>query len=582
MAFDGITVHALTKELSDKLTGGRLSKIAQPEKDELFFTIKAPNGQFRLMISVNPSLPLAYLTDNNKQSPLTAPNFCMLLRKHIANGRIISITQPGLERIINFEIEHLNEMGDLCKKYLIIELMGKHSNIIFTDDNKKIIDSIKRINAGISSVREVLPGFEYFIPNTGDKHNPLDTNREEFVKLISTCALPLTKALYTVYTGISPQAAEEICYEAEIDTRRSPSDLTENERLHLASIFCNFMDEIKNNSFSPVIIYDNSEPVDFCVYEPSIYDKMNLTYIDSISQMLDSYYSGKNIVSRIHQRSADLRQIISSNLERNYKKYDLQLKQLQDTDKRDKYRIYGELLNTYGYSIESGADKCEVLNYYTNENISIPLDTDKTPQENSQKYFAKYNKLKRTYEALSELVLETKNEIDHLESISTSLDIATTYDDLIQIKEELVQYGYMKNKTNGKKGRTEKSKSQPFHYVSSDGFHIYVGKNNIQNEELTFKAATGNDWWFHAKNMPGSHVIVKSDNKDLPDSTYEQAAKLAAYYSKGRDQEKVEIDYVQKKQVKKVNGGAPGFVIYHTNYSMNIEPDISGIELINQ
>ena len=582
MAFDGITIHALVKEFNDILCDGRINKIAQPEKDELLLTVKTLKGQFRLVLSVNASLPLAYITGTNKPSPLTAPNFCMLLRKHINNGRIISVTQPGLERIINFRIEHLNELGDLCTKHLVVELMGKHSNIIFTDDNNNIIDSIKRINAGVSSVREVLPGLKYFIPNTDNKLNAFLSSTEEFTDRVLSLNLPLYKAIYTSYTGFSPLMAEELCHTAGIDSRISACELDENSRIHITGIFFNFIDDIASGNFTPCIAYENSRPKDFYVTMPSTYSEENCVCYETVSSMLENFYKEKDSISRIHQRSADLRQVINTALERNCKKYDLQQKQLKDTESRDIYRLYGEFLNVYGYEIPEGASQYTVLNYYDNSMLTIPLDSALSPGENSQRYFEKYNKQKRTYEALSELIIGTRNEITQLESIKTSLDIATSYEDLIQIKEELITCGFIKNKPGTQKARPEKSKSRPFHYVSCDGFDIYVGKNNIQNEELTFKLASGNDWWFHAKNMPGSHVIVKSQGKELPDSTYEEAAKLAAYYSAGRNAEKVEIDYIEKKQVKKVPGAALGFVIYHTNYSMVISPDISGIQLISE
>ena len=281
----------------------------------------------------------------------------------------------------------------------------------------------------------------------------------------------------------------------------------------------------------------------------------------------------------MRQKSADLRRIVTTALERSRKKYDLQLKQLKDTEKREKYKIYGELLNTYGYTAPEGAKSLEALNYYTNEMITIPLDSDLSALENAKKYFDRYNKLKRTYQALSSLIEETKMEIIHLASIATSLDIATSESDLSQIKEELTESGYIKKHSTKKQ---KSAKSKPFHYVSSDGYDIYVGKNNYQNEELTFKFATGNDWWFHAKGAPGSHVIVKAGQGLPPDRTFEEDARLAAWYSSHRGADKVEVDYVEKKQVKKVNGGKPGFVIYHTNYSMVIDSDISGIRQIKE
>ena len=293
--------------------------------------------------------------------------------------------------------------------------------------------------------------------------------------------------------------------------------------------------------------------------------------------MIIWYYAQKNTITRIRQKSSDLRRIVQTALERNVKKYDLQLRQMQDTEKRDTYRIYGELLNTYGYNITPGSKTLEAVNYYTGEPVTIPLDPTLSPQANAKKYFDKYNKLKRTYEALTTLTEEVKTEIDHLESISASLDIALQEEDLVEIKEELTESGYIRRKG----GKKVKITSRPFHYISSDGFHMYVGKNNYQNDELTFKFATGNDWWFHAKNMPGSHVIVKMGTaSELPDRTFEEAARLAAYYSKGREQDKVEVDYLQKKNVKKPAGAKPGFVVYYTNYSMMIDPDISNIQAV--
>lgn len=264
-------------------------------------------------------------------------------------------------------------------------------------------------------------------------------------------------------------------------------------------------------------------------------------------------------------------------LERNRKKYDLQTKQARDTENRDKYKVYGELIHTYGYNLEEGAKKLEALNYYTNEMITIPLDPQKTAMENAQKYFDKYNKQKRTFEALSELIKETQDDITYPESVSNALDIALSEDDLLQIKEELIESGYVRRKFTKKK---VKISNKPLHYISSDGYHIYVGKNNMQNEELTFHFAVGNDWWFHAKGVPGSHVIVKTNGDELPDRTFEEAGKLGAYYSKNRGNEKVEIDYIEKKHVKKPGGGKPGFVVYYTNYSLMIDSDISGLTQI--
>ena len=578
MAFDGITIANIVTELNQTIPGGKINKIAQPENDELIITIKNQRKQYRLFLSASASLPLIYLTETNKPSPLTAPNFCMLLRKHIGSGKIIAIEQPGMERIIRFTIEHLNELGDLCTKYLIVEIMGKHSNIIFCNEEDQIIDSIKHVSAHMSSVREVLPGRPYFIPETQSKLNPFVLTEEIFQEKIFPRPVNVAKAIYTSITGISPLMAEEVCYRAGIDGGIPTDGLEDVERVHLAHTFLRMVDDIRDGHFEPNIIYKGKEPVEFACFPLSQYQDYRAVSYPSIFPVLETYYAEKNIVTKMRQKTVDLRKIVQNALERNVKKYQLQQKQLKDTEKKEKYRVWGELLNTYGYEVEPGAKSMEALNYYTNEMIQIPLDETMTPQENAKKYFDKYSKLKRTKEALDTLLQETGDEIKHLESIAASLDIASSEEDLVQIKEEMMEYGYVKRKNTG--GKKVKVTSRPYHYISSDGYDIYVGKNNFQNDELSFKFASGNDWWFHAKGQPGSHVIVKSKNEELPDRTFEEAGKLAAYYSKGRQAPKVEIDYTQKKNLRKPTGGKPGFIVYYTNYSLLIEPDITGLQQI--
>ncbi len=579
MAFDGVTIAAVVKELNDTCLGGRLYKIAQPESDELLLTIKTGEGQRRLLLSADASLPLVYLTGQNKPSPMTAPGFCMLLRKHLQNGRITAVTQPGLERIIHIDVEHLDEMGDLCHKTLIVEIMGKHSNIIFCNEEGMILDSIKHVSGLVSSLREVLPGKPYFVAQTQDKLDPLSCEQEQFITALTSRPAVLYKAIYQSYTGISPILAQEVCHRSGLDGDAPTAAFSPQELEKTYHVFREMMDRVQNGDFAPVIAYTGKQPAEYAALPLTLYSQGQDTLqpYASVSALLEHYYAEKNTLTRIRQKSADLRRIVQTALERNVKKYDLQLQQIKDTEKRDKYRVYGELINTYGYNVPEGSKSMEALNYYTNEMITIPLDPDQPPAENAKRYFDKYGKLKRTFEALSTLTKEVKAEIEHLESISTALDIALLEEDLVQIREELAASGYI-HKRGGKK---EKVTSKPFHYMSSDGFHMYVGKNNYQNDELTFKFASGGDWWFHAKGMPGSHVIVKCEGADtLPDRTFEEAAKLAAYYSKGRGQEKVEIDYIQKKHVKKPNGAKPGFVVYYTNYSMMIDDDISGLKQV--
>ncbi len=577
MALDGIVIANVVRELSDNLTGGKITRIYQPEKDALTLTVKNNRKNYRLLISAAASLPLVYLCDESGQNPTTAPNFCMVLRKHIAGGRITAVSQPGLERILFFHIEHLDEMGDLSEKILAVELMGRHSNIIFMKPDRTIIDSIKHISINVSSVREVLPGREYFIPQTQHKLDPTQMQEQDFIDKVLAAPLPTGKAIYTGITGISPLIAQELCFRSGIDSGASTSALADAEKIHLARRFSMLMDDVRDGHFTPNIIYQDQEPVEFSSVQLTGRGQLRQENYDSISEVLRIYYAQKNKITRIRQRSADLRHIAGTALDRCRKKLFLQEKQLSDTRKRDKYRIYGEMLNTYGYGLEPGAKVLECINYYDGQPLRVPLDPTLSAHDNSVKYFNRYNKLKRTFEALTVQTQQTQEEIDHLESIQTALDLAEGEDDLAQIREELTAFGYIRRRPGTDRRKKKKAAAKPLHFLSSDGFHIYVGKNNFQNEELTFSLASGSDWWFHAKGVPGSHVIVRTEGKTLPDRTFEEAGRLAAFFSKARGSEKAEVDYVQKKAVKKTPGGRPGFVIYHTNYSMMAAPDITGI-----
>ena len=606
MAFDGITTACLCRELEDRLTGARVYKIAQTDRDELVLTLKPlperGGGQCRLYLSADASLPLAYITSKSRQAPLQAPAFCMLLRKHLQNGRILSVTQPGLERILRFEVEHLDEMGDLCRHTLVIELMGKHSNIIFLNDSEQIVDSIKHISSLVSSVREVLPGRPYFVPDTRGKKDPLTETRENFDELLASRQVPPAKLLMSTYTGISTQMAEELCHRAALFNDRSASSMSREERRALWDAFHDLIQTVNEGTFIPCNYYKKEEgdrrgaPSAYAAVPMRIYGDFPGRFEEaryaSMSELLETFYAQKNEETRIRQKSADLRHIVQTILERDVHKYDLQCRQIRDTEKRDKYRVYGELLNAYGYSVPAGARSCVLDNYYTGEKITVPLDPTLTPMQNAKKYFDRYTKLKRTNEALTSLTAEVRSEIEHLESIRTSLDLATNEGDLAQIRKELEDNGFVKrrgtggrqkpgyNKSGGRKGQARTPVSKPLHYVSSDGYDIYVGKNNTQNDALTFHFADPGDIWMHANDMPGSHVILRSGGRpmeEIPDRAFEEAASLAAWYSAGRAQGKVEIDYLYRRNVKKPGGAKPGFVVYYTNYSILARADITGL-----
>ncbi len=585
MAFDGITVACLVDELNRRIKGGRISKIAQPEKDEILLTVKAEEN-LKVLISANASLPLMYITGENKPSPMTAPAFCMLLRKHFNSARIVDIKQGfgkelSLERTVDLTVEHLDEMGDLKIKHLIVEIMGKYSNIILCDDNYKILDSIKRVNSFMSSVREVLPGRDYFLPGTDDRAEPLTMDFETFRAKVLSKNQPVSKALYTGLTGISPTVAEEILRRAGIDGRLPANELGEDYGLHLFKCTERIADEVKNGEFKPFILLENNVPVEFSVvpFDEKISENGGIREYDSVSDLLYDFYSEKNAATAIRQKSADLRKIVNTAVEREAKKLSLQQKQLEDTLKRDKYRVYGELLTAYGYSKEAGSKSMRALDYYSGEEITIPLDSELTPIQNAKKYFDRYSKLKRTFEALNVYIEETKSSLEHLNSIRLSLEIATDENDLAQIKKELTDSGYIRfhAQKSGRPNTKNRIKSNPLHFVSPEGIHFYVGKNNTQNDELTFGFASNNDWWFHAKGCPGSHVIMQTGNAEVPDRAFEYAGALAAHFSSAAENGKVEVDYVKKKEIKKPANAKPGFVIYHTNYSLVADTDISAL-----
>ncbi len=582
MALDGISIHALVHEFNENLLNGKINKISQPEREELLITINTQNGNKRLLISANASLPFMYITEKNKPAPATAPGFCMLLRKHIGAGRIIEISQMGLERAVRFKIQHLNEMGDIIYKYLYVEIMGKHSNIIFCNEDNMILDAIKHVPSSVSSVREVLPGRDYFIPAQEGKINPLEASEEYVKDTVLKKSGSIFKAIMSSFVGISPTIANEICYRARIDSDASLASLFDEHKQKFYEEFSSLISDVLNNNYKYSIIINpaKGEPVEYAPLTLHMYEDMEAKDYETMSEVLSEFYAKRNQYTNIRQKSSDLRKIIANHIERASKKLDLQTKQLKDTEKREKYKIYGELLHTYGYEAKPNDKSITVVNYYNNEELTIPLDPDLSASDNAKKYFDKYAKLKRTAEALDTYIEQSAQELELLKTIETALNIAETEADLADIRRELVDYGFIKKHSNGKKEKSKKSK--PLHFVDDNGFDIYVGKNNYQNDELTFKFATGNDWWFHTKKIHGSHVIVKTNGKELPDSTYEYAAELAAYYSSGRDTAKVEIDYLQKKNVKKPANAVAGFVVYYTNYSLIASPTLEHVKLVGE
>ena len=595
MAFDGLFLSALVSEFKTTISGGKISKIVQSEKDEIQLTIKKEKQQFFLHLSANPSIPLVYLSDKGKTAPLTAPNFCMALRKHIGNGFIQDITQAsrnlpeqGLERVLLLHISHRDELGDIGIKYLSIEIMGKYSNIILLKEDFTILDAIKRISSAQSSVREVLPGRKYFIPDQFKKENLLCFPLESLQTFLENKKNPnterdsgmenLSELLFQSFSGLSPLSAREISLDAGLPQDQKLGYMSSLDYEKLSDAILRLRKRIREGDFTPQILYENGKSFDFSAIPVRQYSGNPAFHVEIFhtpSELLTFYYGGKEKEDRVRQKSADLKKQCSTLLERVSKKLSLQEKQLKDTEKKERFRIFGELLTTYGYSLKGGEKELICENYYNGQEEHIPLEESLSPIENAKKYFDKYDKAKRTERNLSTQVKESKNTLEHLQSIVNSLATAENAEDLDDIRREMGEYGYMKPISQKKKKERKEDKSSPRIFRSSDGYLLYVGKNNYQNEIVSFQIAEGKDFWFHVKGSAGSHVIAKTEGKsleELPDRLFEEAAELAAYFSSEKESAKVEVDYTERKNLKKVVGGAPGFVIYHQNYSILVTP----------
>ena len=584
MAFDGITVSAIKAEIEDKILGGRIDKVYQPEKDEIILGIRSMGQAYKLLLTSNASNPKFHFTQTNPSNPMTPPLFCMVMRKHLQSGKIIKIEQPDFDRILNIYVESLNELGDYSVKKLVLEIMGRHSNIILTDENNTILDCIKHIGHDTSSVREVLPGREYTLPPSQGKINPLELDNNNFNEVLeNNPSFEIQSVIYKNYTGISPIAASEICYRANVNGSTPVEALTDIQKEIVFNKFAELVEDIKANRFYPEsITNEKGKTIDFSPIEMTQFNGLEIKKYTSISELIESFYANRDFAYRIGQKTQDLRKLITQNIERCIRKKDIQMQTLRSIKNRDELRLKGELLTANIYSIKKGMTTVELPNYYSEnqELVAIELDSNKTPSENAQKYYKAYNKAKRTFEALKDQIKSNDEELAYLESVLTSVNNCTDEQDVKEIRRELREEGYVK-KVKNQKDKSKKH-SVPLHFISQDGFDIYVGKNNIQNDELTLKFARPRDIWMHTKNIPGSHVIIVANGQTIPDTTLNEGAMLSAFYSKAKNSSKVPVDYTEKKNVKKPNGSKPGFVIYETNKTAYITTSEEEIKKIRR
>ncbi len=582
MAFDGIFLNSIKDELYNKLIGARIDKIYQPDKNEIIITLRNNGENYKLLLTSISSCPRIQLTQVARKNPEQPPMFCMLLRKHLTSAYIRDIRQIEFDRIIEITLECKDELETTVNKSLIIEIMGKHSNIIFIDSASRIIiDSIKRVAENVSSVRQVYPGLKYVLPPLPEKTNPIKTTRELFRELLekTNSGIIIYDFIYKTFTGMSPFISREICFTSNLNESMYIGELNAEDKEKLWASFNIIIDKIKNKEYMYSIYSNEDENInDYYCLDLQYLKNYSVKTYQNAGDMLDSFYYEADNKNKINQKVSSLIKSITTKLERDKKKVEKQRIELLSAEDREKYKIYGELIISNLHK-EPENHKLTVTNYYDPEQkeITIPLDPRLNLKQNSQKFFKRYNKLKNAEEELLKFIEEGNEEIKYLENILFSIEECRTIDDLDDIYIELINEGFMKRKSKIKKAK--EYKPEILTYVSSGGHDILVGKNNLQNDMLTFKIGKKEDFWFHAKNMPGSHVIIKTNGDELKDDEYVEAARIAAFYSKGKNSGSVEIDYTKKSNVKKPANAKPGFVIYETNYSMLVEPDIARINL---
>lgn len=555
MAFDGYCARALVTEISKLTTGGKIDKVTQPERDEIVLGIRSLGTNYKLLLSANPSRARFHITEVNKENPSQPPNFCMLLRKHILNGKILSVYQPGIERMMIISIENNNELMDTVRRNLIIEAMGKYSNIILTDENMKILDSIKHVDLTTSTKRLVLPALKYELPPSQDKEMLSENSKTDF-----SLDLRADKYLTEKYLGFSPLLSREITYRATGQTDTILSTFSPDQKIRFTTELNNLVSETDSCLCEPSLSEN-----EFSFIRMNQYSSIRLT--TTISEALDAFYTEKDIREHAKRLSADLSKIVQNNEKRLLKKIDMQRESLAECDKAEEHKRIGDAITSSIYMIKPGMKEVTIPDYSADPPtmIRVELDGRYSPSRNAQIHYKQYKKSITAKRVLTQQIAEAQNELLYLETVADELSRAETSLDIAAIRIELQKEGYIKTQNQKKKPDKVKDQSEAFlTVVSCDGFKIYVGKNNIQNDYLTLHYAEKNDYWFHVKNFPGSHVIVSAENRDVPNTTLTEAAILAAKNSKAASGGMVAVDYTLVKNVKKPSGAKPGMVTYET------------------
>ncbi|CAH0157484.1 hypothetical protein SRABI84_00853 [Peribacillus simplex] len=560
MSFDGLFTKAMTEEIASLLKGGRINKVHQPYKNEVILVVRAGGKNHKLLLSAHPSYSRVQLTEESYENPKEAPMFCMLLRKHLEGYTIEDIYQYELDRMIIFEVKGRNELGDVSQKQLIIEIMGRHSNIVLVDKERNmILDSIKHVSHAVNSYRAILPGQEYKAPPAQEKNNPFEATEDDIRKNIDFNAGKLDRQLVAHFSGVSPLVAKEAVYRAGLANSTT-----------LPSAFLRIIQEISEQNYAATIKQDGNKEVFYMLALEHLTG--NQRTFSSLSEMLDRYYFGKAERDRVKQKSQDVERFITNEIEKNSKKIGKLERTLKDTERGEQYQLFGELLTANLYQMKKGMKEIEVVNYYDEEQsmVTIPLDPLKNPSDNAQKYFSRYQKSKNAVGVVQEQIEKTKLELAYFEALHQQLQSASPRD-IEEIREELQEEGYIRQKKKKGMKKPANAKPQLETYYATDGDLIFVGKNNKQNDYLTNKFARRDEIWLHTKDIPGSHVVIR--NEAPSEKTIKEAAVLAAFFSKAKQSSSVPVDFTQVRHVKKPNGSKPGFVIYDQQQTVYITPD---------
>lgn len=569
MALDGVFLSHIVREINSKLEAARVDKVQQPEKDEIIITFRLRSGTEKLLLSASSNNPRIHFSKITKENPITAPMFCMLLRKHLTGSRFAGARQTGLERIVFLDFDCRNEFGDEVLRTLAVEIMGRRSNIILSDENGKILDAVKHVDFTMSSKRQVLPGLQYQLPPSQDKLDLLQSSPEQIVDhLLAAKDGELQKCLLNTVQGISPVICREIAFLSAKSADVKISELKQEQVERLKFFVSRILSDIKNGSGKPAMLSESktNKPFDFAFMDITQYGVAALTKTYAgFSLLLEDYYYKRDLEEHMSQRSQDILKIITNASERVSRKLANRLADLDQCAGREKFKIYGDLISANLYQIEKGSICCELENFYREDMpvIKIALDPSLSPAKNAQKYYREYHKLSVAEKYHNEQILSDRRELVYLDSVFEELSRAETENELNEIRNELADEGYMR-KRSANKGRLAKQ-VKPLQFKSDDGFTIYVGRNNKQNDHLTLKTASKNDIWFHTKNIPGAHVIILTGGEEVPDSTLTQAAILAASHSRAKESRQVPVDYTLVRNVKKPSGAKPGMVIYE-NY----------------